>query len=291
MRFVSYYADQNVVPGVYVPGEEHVFSLADLYPSIREVFETCQNDFSSIARALEAGTLPLAGSLEELSLAPPVMPRKLLCVAGNYVDHIKEGGRELEDFHTQAPWVFTVPPSTVLTGHKQPIKLHPEYRKIDYEGELAIVIGRHAKGVRAEDAIDYIAGYTIFNDVSERAPYMTEHVEKPRDISFWYTKSFDTFGPLGPAIVTKDEIADPHDLTIRVVVNSEERQKCNTDLMIFKVGQLVEFLSSFMTLEPGDVIPTGTPSGVGLATGKYLHPGDRVQVFIDNIGALENKVE
>ncbi len=292
MRFVSYWENGAVRPGVLVDASaSSVLGLSTLYPSILDLLEACNGDFSSISAAIESDRLPEVGALSDLELAPPVCyPRKMLCVAGNYIDHIKEGGGTLEAHHTQAPWVFTVPPTTVLTGHRQPIKLHPQFRKTDYEGELAIVIGRRAKGVSAADAGKYIAGYTIYNDVSERSPFMTEHVEKPRELSFWYTKSFDTYGPLGPAVVTCDEIPDPQALTIRVLVNGEERQRCETRLMIFTVYDLVAFLSSFLTLEPGDVIATGTPSGVGLATGKFLNPGDRVQVSIDSIGTLENDV-
>lgn len=292
MRFVSYLENGQPLPGVLSDGQATtVLALKEKYSSVVELLEACNGDFSPIAAAIEAGSLPQAGSLDDLELAPPVCyPRKMLCVAGNYIDHIKEGGGRLEAHHTQAPWVFTVPPSTVLTGHRQPIQLHPQFRKTDYEGELAVVIGRRAKGVSADEAARYIAGYTIYNDVSERSPFMTEHVEKPRELSFWYTKSFDTYGPLGPSIVTSDEIPDPQALTIRVLVNGEERQKCETRLMIFTVYDLVAFLSSFLTLEPGDVIATGTPSGVGIATGKFLQPGDRVQVSIDQIGTLENSV-
>ena len=143
---------------------------------------------------------------------------------------------------------------------------------------------------RKQDAAVYIVGYTIYNDVSERTPFMIDHVEEKRQLSFWYTKSFDTFGPNGPFITTSDEIADPQDLTIRVNVNGEERQNCSTNQMIFSVYELVEFLTSFLTLEPGDVIATGTPAGVGSATGFFLKGGDTVQISIDGLGTLENSV-
>lgn len=291
MRFLTYIQNGEALPGVIDPTSNEVVALNEMYPSILALLEACDGEYGAIREALEAGRLPRVGAIDDLELGPPVhFPRKMLCVAGNYVDHIKEGGGELQAHHTQAPWVFTVPPTTVLIGHRQPIRLHPQYRKTDYEGELAVVIGRRAKGVKADDAPNYIAGYTIYNDVSERAPFMIEHVEQRRELSFWYTKSFDTYGPLGPVLVTHDEIADPQNLTIRVLVNGEERQKAETHLMIFSVYDLVAFLSSFMTLEPGDVIATGTPSGVGYATGKFLEPNDQVQITIDGIGTLENTV-
>jgi 2-keto-4-pentenoate hydratase/2-oxohepta-3-ene-1,7-dioic acid hydratase in catechol pathway len=206
------------------------------------------------------------------------------------VAHIEEGGGKLQPEHTQAPWLFCVPPTSVMIGHGEKIQLLPQAQKIDYEGELAVVIGRKAKSVAAKDAADYIVGYTIYNDVSERTPFMIEHVEEKQQLSFWYTKSFDTFGPNGPFITTSDEIADPQDLTIRVNVNGEERQNCSTNQMIFSVYELVEFLTSFLTLEPGDVIATGTPAGVGSATGFFLKGGDTVQISIDGLGTLGNSV-
>jgi 2-keto-4-pentenoate hydratase/2-oxohepta-3-ene-1,7-dioic acid hydratase in catechol pathway len=289
LKLISYLDGSTVRPGL-AEGET-AYSLAPLCDSILGLLEAHGTDLGVVQKARDAGNLPEVGKLASLRLKPPVcFPRKLLCVAGNYVAHITEGGRDLQPEHTQAPWLFCVPPTTVMIGHGDTIQLHPQFRKIDYEGELAVVIGRAAKGITAEQAADYIAGYTIYNDVSERSPFMTEHVAQRRELSFWYTKSFDTFGPTGPWIVTADEVPDPQDVTIRVSVSGEERQNCSTSQMIFSIKQLIAFLSSFLTLEPGDIIATGTPAGVGSATGRFLQPGDTVSITIDHVGTLENRV-
>ena len=289
MKLLSYLDNDEVKPGIC--DGETVYDISSVSAAISNLLDTYGTDLQVIEKARAAGDLTEVGSVNSVLFKPPVYyPRKLLCVAGNYVAHIEEGGGKLQPEHTQAPWLFCVPPTSVMIGHGEKIQLLPQAQKIDYEGELAVVIGREAKSIAAKDAADYIVGYTIYNDVSERTPFMIEHVEEKRQLSFWYTKSFDTFGPNGPFITTADEIADPQDLTIRVNVNGEERQNCSTSQMIFSVYELVEFLTSFLTLEPGDIIATGTPAGVGSATGFFLKGGDTVQISIDGLGALENSV-
>lgn len=289
MKLISYLKDDIVFPGLCVG--DVVFELSPVCNSILELLDNHGCDLSIVQRAYEAGQLPEAGAVASLHLKPPVCyPRKLLCVAGNYVAHIEEGGRKIQTRDTQIPWMFCVPPTNVMIGHGEQIRLHPKSNKIDYEGELGVVMGRAAKGVSASEAADYIAGFTIFNDISERMPFMQEGIDEPRQLAFWYKKSYDTFGPTGPYLVTRDDIADPQDLTIRVAVSSEERQNCSTNQMIFSVYELVEFLTSFLTLEPGDIIATGTPAGVGSATGKFLNAGDTVAISIDGLGVLENPV-
>ena len=289
MKLLSYLDNDEVKPGVC--DGETVYDISSVSASISNLLDTYGTDLQVIEKARAAGDLTEVGSVNSVLFKPPVYyPRKLLCVAGNYVAHIEEGGGKLQPEHTQAPWLFCVPPTSVMIGHGEKIQLLPQAQKIDYEGELAVVIGRKAKSVAAKDAADYIVGYTIYNDVSERTPFMIEHVEEKRQLSFWYTKSFDTFGPNGPFITTSDEISDPQDLTIRVNVNGEERQNCSTNQMIFSVYELVELLTSFLTLEPGDIIATGTPAGVGSATGFFLKGGDTVQISIDGLGTLGNSV-
>jgi len=289
MKLLSYLDNDEVKPGIC--DGETVYDISSVSASISNLLDTYGTDLQVIEKARAAGDLTEVGSVNSVLFKPPVYyPRKLLCVAGNYVAHIEEGGGKLQPEHTQAPWLFCVPPTSVMIGHGEKIQLLPQAQKIDYEGELAVVIGRKAKSVAAKDAADYIVGYTIYNDVSERTPFMIEHVEEKRQLSFWYTKSFDTFGPNGPFITTSDEISDPQDLTIRVNVNGEERQNCSTNQMIFSVYELVEFLTSFLTLEPGDIIATGTPAGVGSATGFFLKGGDTVQISIDGLGTLGNSV-
>jgi 2-keto-4-pentenoate hydratase/2-oxohepta-3-ene-1,7-dioic acid hydratase in catechol pathway len=182
------------------------------------------------------------------------------------------------------PVVFSKFSSSVIAPG-EPVVIPATSQKVDYEAELAVVMGRHAKNVKADRAYDYVLGYTAFNDVSARDFQFA-------DGQWQRGKSCDTFAPMGQAIVTTDTITDPHRLSIRLTLNGEIMQDSNTDQMIFSVPQLIEFISESITLEPGDVIATGTPSGVGFARNPpvFLKPGDRMEVLIDGIGGLGNPV-
>jgi 2,4-didehydro-3-deoxy-L-rhamnonate hydrolase len=221
-------------------------------------------------------------------------PRKVLCLAGNYQDHIEEGGRaKLQQQDVETPRVFMKPPSTTVIGPDAPILIPPVARAIDWEGELAVVIGRRAKGVQAEQARRYVAGYTVMNDVSERQLRIRERTaSRPRDEWFdWLNgKWLDTFAPQGPWLVTRDEIPDPQTLAISTYVNGERRQHSNTAQMLCPIDRIIEYISAIVTLEPGDLISTGTVAGVGAATGTFLRPGDQVEIEIAGIGVLRNRV-
>jgi 2,4-diketo-3-deoxy-L-fuconate hydrolase len=292
MKILNYQINEKVFPGVYEEGK--IYNLSPLYATTLEAIKDSPNSFSKIRSALKQKVLEVGPAFDTAHFKSPVIyPNKLMCVAGNYIEHIKEGGNDAakQPEFQQAPWLFIVPPSTVMVGHKEPVLLPPIYNKIDYEGELAVVIGKKGKYIKEAEALDFVYGYTIFNDVSERKPYMTEHVEKPRDLSFWYKKSFDTFGPCGPYITTKDEIPDPQNLKITVSVNGVEKQNCHTSQMIFSVKALIAFTSKFMTLEPGDIISTGTPAGVGMGSGAFMKEGDIMEITIDNLGVLKNQLQ
>jgi len=232
--------------------------------------------------------------LEDVSLKAPIpWPGKILCLAGNYAEHIKEAGREVAGKEKMAPRVF-MKPNTAVIGPNQTIVIPRKGNKIDWEAELAVVIGKKGAYIDREQAYDYVAGYTIMNDVSERELI----VDAEREPSEWNRffdwlngKWMDTFAPMGPCLVTKDEIEDPHDLSIRLKVNDEVKQDSDTGNMIFDIPELIEFTSRLMTLEPGDIISTGTPSGVGSASGQFLKDGDAVEVEIENIGILRNIVK
>ena len=182
------------------------------------------------------------------------------------------------------PSVFAKNNNTVV-GPGVAIVLPTGTEKVDYVAEFAFVIGRTARNERAADALDYVAGYLPFNDVSARDYQM-------RTSQWTVGKTFDTFGPMGPALVTSDEIANPHDLDIQLTINSEVLQSTNTSNPIFSINELIADLTSFMTLEPGDLISTGTPSGVGSARKpeRWLRAGDVVRVTIEGLGTLENPV-
>jgi len=215
-------------------------------------------------------------------LDPPVNPRKLMCIGRNYAEHAKETG------HTppKEPVFFLKAPSAII-GHGHDI-IYPEIvTKLDYEVELAVIIGKDGKYISKEDAWSYVAGYTIMNDVSAR-----DHQFR-YDQQWFVGKSFDTFAPMGPWIVDKYEIVDPNNLDLKTWVNGEIRQNSNTSNMIFKIDFLISFISNVLTLEKGDVISTGTPSGVamGMDEQKFLKPGDTIEMEIENIGKLINKVK
>jgi len=223
-------------------------------------------------------------------LVPIPKPNKILLLAGNYAEHIVERGGVAAERAETFPYVFTKPPSTTLNHPGRPVripKVSPD--AIDWELELAVIIGQKCKSVREPDALKYVAGYTIVNDISNRKFRPNPGRKKrERDTFFdWlHGKWFDSFCPCGPCIVSADAIADPQALPLKLTLNSQTRQDGNTGQMIFPVAALIEFISELMTLEPGDIISTGTPSGVGSATGTFLKPGDVMRGSIGGIGTL-----
>jgi acylpyruvate hydrolase len=224
------------------------------------------------------------GALKQLSsvrLNPPVIaPGKILAVGLNYAAHAAEQSIEPPGY----PLVFSKCTSA-LVGPEDEIRLPRVSDHIDYEAELAVVIGKQAKSVSAATALQYVAGYTIMNDVTAR------DLQK-RERQWTRAKGLDTFAPCGPWLVTKDEIADPHTLGVELRVNGEVRQKSNTSDLIFGIQKLIEFISEDLTLNPGDIISTGTPSGVGVYRQPpvYLKGGDVIEIEIDRIGKLRNPV-
>ena len=208
--------------------------------------------------------------LDDVRLLAPVLPSKVVCLGKNYAAHAAEFGGEVPE----EPLVF-LKPSTSVSGPGDPIPLPPISNRVDYEGELAVVIGRIARNVRAEETFRYILGYTCGNDVTLR------DLQK-KDDQWARAKGFDGSCPLGPWVETE---LDPIDVHLQTRVNGEIRQAASTSDMVFGVATIIEFVTAFMTLLPGDVIMTGTPEGVG-----KLEPGDRVEVVIDGIGVLLNPV-
>lgn len=220
--------------------------------------------------------------LEDVKVEAPVPgPGKMICVGHNFREHILEMKRELPPY----PVIFAKFANTII-GPEEDIPFFPISEQLDYEGEFAFVIGKRARNISQTDALDYVAGYTIVNDITYR------DIQR-RTLQWLQGKTVEGSAPMGPWLVTSDELTNPSGLELVVTVNGEERQRSNTANLVFSVQYLVEFLSHLMTLEPGDVILTGTPGGVGAAQDPplFLKDGDVVKVAIDKIGILENKVK
>ncbi len=214
-------------------------------------------------------------------LAPIPLPRKnIFCVGRNYAEHAREAGAA----PPEVPVYFTKPPTTVI-GPQAPILYHRATQQLDYEVELAVVIGKRGRDIPIAKALDYVFGYTIMNDVTAR--------DLQRRHQQWFKgKSLDSFAPLGPWIVHRSALPDPQQLHLSLRVNGETRQNSHTSKMLFSVAQLIETLSAGMTVEPGDILATGTPEGVGMGYNppRYLHVGDVVEAEVEGIGILRNPV-
>jgi len=220
--------------------------------------------------------------LESVKLCAPVQrPGKIFAIGLNYADHIEESGME-----TPERQVWFTKAQTSINGPFDPILITRGTQTNDYEAELVVVIGKRAKHVRAQDAANYVFGYCVGNDVTER---LTQHATPQWSLG----KSFDTHAPIGPWITTPDEVGDPHQLGIRCFVNGEKRQDSNTKHLVFDIWQQIEHLSSAMTLEPGDIIFTGTPGGIGAVMDprRFLQAGDIVSVEIDRLGEISAEMK
>ena len=244
----------------------------------RATCETLVRDASELARARDNGWL--VRRQDAYWFAPVPRPGKLICIGLNYRDHAAESNMPIPE----RPVVFSKFATSVIAPG-EPVVLPATSQQVDYEAELAVVIGRRAQNVSASHAYDYVLGYTAFNDVSARDFQFA-------DGQWQRGKSCDTFAPMGQTIVTTDVITDPHKLSIKLTLNGKTMQDSNTDQLIFGVPELIQFLSETITLEPGDVIATGTPPGVGFARKPpvFLQPGDEMVVEIEGIGKLGNPV-
>jgi 2-keto-4-pentenoate hydratase/2-oxohepta-3-ene-1,7-dioic acid hydratase in catechol pathway len=251
MRLVRFHHGDRIATGALEPGSDEVRVLRGTF------FEDPLPTGETVA-------------LGDVLLLAPVLPSKLVCVGKNYAAHAAEFGMQVPE----EPLLF-LKPSTAVIGPGDPIRLLPISRRIDYEGELAVVIGRLARGVRAEDAFKYILGYTCADDVTLRDLQKT-------DDQWARAKGFDGSAPIGPWIETE---LDPNDVIVRTRLNGEIRQQASTSEMVFGVATLIEYITVFMTLLPGDVLLTGTPEGVGT-----LSDGDVVEVEVEGVGVLRNGV-
>ena len=278
MQLVRYTTGSG--PTLGVRADNGIYSLADLpagEPSFRDL--TNRSYLDQLETAVDNGTLSVVAEDAANLLAPVLRPGKIVCAGLNYRDHAEEQDEEIPE----VPLLFSKAPTTV-TNPGSPI-VHPGgEEQVDYEVELAVVIGQTAKGVTEAKAQEYVAGYTALNDVSGRNAQFS-------DGQFFRGKSYDTFSPMGPTLAVGAEF-DPHAVDVETRVGGEVRQSSNTDQFIFDVNELIAYISDGMTLRPGDVISTGTPGGVGIFSEppELLEPGMTCEVEIEGIGTLANPV-
>ncbi len=297
MKLITYQRNQTISCGILTA--DGVLDIPSIWPgpnpprSVKQILEKGPDCLRRIAE-LAASADSFTPSDQVKLLAPVTRPNKVLALAGNYSEHLKEAGLALA--LSDSPRRTTVPrpfimPSTVVIGPDEEIPWPDYSEQIDYEIELAVVIGRKAKNVSPDNALDYVAGYTIANDVSARSvTFRQGRAQRPWDEFYdWLNgKWSDGFCPMGPYLLTADEIEDVQNLALQLTVNGRVRQKAGTSQMIYSVADIVSFLSHIMTLEPADVIATGTPSGVAMATGDFLQPGDVIECTIEKLGTLKN---
>ena len=274
MRIIRFGPQGQEKPGLWQDGR--IVDLRKLFPDIPDVGEQFfeQGWLQKIAAVQAAG--------EELTvrIGPPVQnPSKIICLGKNYAEHAQEGGFD----HPESPLLFAKTPNT-LNGPYDPVLLPQSCGQVDWEVELAVIIGQAGKRIPQNEAIQYIAGYSVMNDVSGREAQFSD--------SQWFRgKSFDTFAPLGPALVTPDEIADIHNLRLTATVDGQLMQAGNTGAMIFDIPKIIAYISEDITLRPGDIISTGTPSGVGIFRDPpiTLKSHNVVTCEIEGIGTLKNE--
>jgi len=303
---VGFYSEQHVVP-LSAGARAHADAthktlelpdsqdLLDFLPPNGRGYDAAKQIAQWVSR--NDGKLPKGAALatSDIQLLVPIpRPNKLFLLAGNYAKHIEEGGGIAAERAETFPYVFMKPPTTTLANPGGAVKIPAvSPYAIDWEIELAIVIGREAKGIRAADALGAVAGYTVVNDISNRR-FRPNPDRKQRDkdsfFDWLHGKWFDSFCPCGPCITSADAIADPQSLDLKLELNGETRQAASTATQIFPVAEVIEFISNITTLEPGDIISTGTPAGVGSATETFLKAGDRLDASISSIGTLSSPV-
>ncbi|HLX62682.1 MAG TPA: fumarylacetoacetate hydrolase family protein [Planctomycetota bacterium] len=283
MRLVSYGPLGRERLGVLIDSGNSIVDLNRADATIpASMLEFLNGDFWTKARqaALSAPTASVVKTNSVRLGAPVPKPGQIICVGVNYKDHADEQGHP----YPPAPLLFGKSPTSVCGPNDDVV--YPEgVTQLDYEVELGVIMGKRAKGVRAEDALSYVAGYCVFHDVSARCAQFG-------DKQWFRGKSFDTFGPFGPALVTPDEAGDPHALRLSSKVNGDLRQNSTTANLIHTVDKIIAYITRGITLVPGDVIATGTPSGVGVffKPPKLLSRGDVVELEVQNLGKMVNKI-
>jgi 2,4-didehydro-3-deoxy-L-rhamnonate hydrolase len=270
-----------------------VYSLTSR-PSLIRLFEDWEPALDRLGEDLSSGRLGPGVPVEDTTFLPPVpSPPNLYMAGANYADH----AREMRGLPPNAPierpadgpFVF-LKPTTTLVGHRSPVKLAREAEDVDWEVELAAVIGRKGRRIRAKDALGYVAGYTIVNDISVRSGWMREGAEPPLTWDWFLQKGWDTSCPCGPWLLPARFCRTPEDLSIALEVNGRVEQQSRTSELLFSVEELIEHISRVVPLVPGDIVSTGTCAGVGAGKGRFLEPGDVMIATIEGIGQLVNLV-
>jgi len=281
VQFIRKSAPNFLVPGAELGEGGAIVDLSHIAPSILSLIQGGSTALFSVTSYLASS--PPSLDRKDVSLAAPITGMdKVLCIGMNYKDHCEEQGAPVPT----EPLVFNKFPSCVC-GPNDDIPHNPITQKLDWEVELTVVIGKRASHVTKEDALSHVLGYTVAHDVSARDWQLA------RNGGQWLAgKAMDNFCPLGPAIVTRDDIEDPHNLNLSCIVNGEIKQDSNTKQLVFGVPEVVAWVSQFTTLLPGDIILTGTPPGVGVfkKPPQFLHKGDVVECKIDHIGSIKNKI-
>jgi 2-keto-4-pentenoate hydratase/2-oxohepta-3-ene-1,7-dioic acid hydratase in catechol pathway len=280
---------------VGVVRDDSIFDLSDAL-EIDDMLTLIRSGSQVVPPAVAGGSEASFLKIADVRITAPLeRPGKIICLAGNYREHITESGYvvpESDDVITQQ---LFLKPSSAIVGTAAEILIGKGNVKVGWETELAVIIGKRGRHISAASALDYVFGYSILNDVSERGLNSTIQNRRPREMDRFLDwlggKWFDTFAPFGPWIVTADEIGDPHNLEIKLTINGELKQHGNTRDMIFRIPEQIAYASSIMTLEPGDIISTGTPAGAGLGGGSNsLQDGDVLVCEIEKIGELKNRV-
>jgi 2-keto-4-pentenoate hydratase/2-oxohepta-3-ene-1,7-dioic acid hydratase in catechol pathway len=301
MKLLTYKTQDSEAPRLGFIHNNHIIDMEDFgeisnFPLPSTMLELIDMGFELVEELNDMLAETEPAFLEEIAyemdevifLAPIPKPRKNIIGIGlNYTEHVAESARTLDTTGKlpQKPIIFSKPPTTVTATNTDIIKNTKLTSQLDWEVELAVVIGKKGKYVPKANAMDYVFGYTVINDISAR--------DCRREGQWIVSKGQDTFAPMGPILVTKDEIENPHNLNLSLKVNGVEKQNSNTKFLLFKINDLIEDLSIVFTLEPGDIIATGTPAGVGAGRNpqEWLHDGDVVEATVEGIGTIVNTVK
>jgi 2-keto-4-pentenoate hydratase/2-oxohepta-3-ene-1,7-dioic acid hydratase in catechol pathway len=284
MRLATIRTNQGPRAAIFQAGRYIDLHATDpaLPASVRQLLEEGEATLKAAAQAARREKV-VSFPADQVKLLPPIPdPHKIVCLGLNYADHAREGGASIP----KDPVLFSKY-STALIGQGDPIVLPPVSQEVDYEAELVLVVGKGGRNIPEDRGLDHVAGYTIGHDVSAR------DWQLKKDGKQWMVgKTFDTFAPTGPHLVTRDEIGDPHELGIRLRLNGETMQDSNTREMLFSIGRVLSYLSQVFTLQAGDLVFSGTPSGVGFTRKPpvFLKAGDVVEVEIEKLGVLRNSV-